>query len=162
MPEGLRGLVTVGAIAAALSSTNSVLSAMASVAVEDIYRPWLATPDRDEAHFLKASRVMVVVFAILLSAMAMVSYYWQQYTQLPLLNFALGVMAFAYASLLGVYGAGIFTNRGDETTVLWALIGGFVTVLLLQPYIFPIRVDFSIQMIVGSIVSFSIMMVGKK
>jgi len=162
MPEGLRGLVTVGAIAAALSSTNSVLSAMASVAVEDIYRPWLANPNRDEAHFLKASRIMVIVFAILLSAMAMVSYYWQQYTQLPLLNFALGVMAFAYASLLGVYGAGIFTNRGSETTVIWALIGGFVTVLLLQPYIFPIKVDFSIQMIVGTMVSFGIMMMGKK
>ena len=40
MPEGLRGLVTVGAIAAALSSTNSVLGAMASVAVEDLYKPW--------------------------------------------------------------------------------------------------------------------------
>ncbi len=39
MPNGLRGLVTVGAIAAALSSTNSVLSAMASVAPpQDIYR----------------------------------------------------------------------------------------------------------------------------
>jgi SSS family transporter len=162
MPEGLRGLVTVGAIAAALSSTNSVLSAMASVAIEDIYRPWLAHPNRDEAHFLKASRLMVIVFAILLCGMAMISYYWQRYTQLPLLNFALGVMAFAYASLLGVYGAGIFTNRGDETTVLWALIGGFVTVLVLQPYIFPIKVDFSIQIIAGTIISFGIMMIGKK
>jgi len=162
MPEGLRGLVTVGAIAAALSSTNSVLSAMASVAIEDIYRPWLAHPNRDEAHFLKASRLMVIVFAILLCGMAMISYYWQRYTQLPLLNFALGVMAFAYASLLGVYGAGIFTNRGDETTVLWALIGGFITVLVLQPYIFPIKVDFSIQIIAGTIISFGIMMIGKK
>jgi SSS family solute:Na+ symporter len=36
MPDGLRGLVTVGAIAAALSSTNSVLGAMASVAIEDL------------------------------------------------------------------------------------------------------------------------------
>jgi len=162
MPEGLRGLVTVGAIAAALSSTNSVLSAMASVAIEDIYRPWLAHPNRDEAHFLKASRLMVIVFAILLCGMAMISYYWQRYTQLPLLNFALGVMAFAYASLLGVYGAGIFTNRGDETTVLWALIGGLITVLVLQPYIFPIKVDFSIQIIAGTIISFGIMMIGKK
>ncbi len=162
MPEGLRGLVTVGAVAAALSSTNSVLSAMASVAVEDIYRPWLALKDRDEAHFLRVSRIMVVVFAILLSAMAMISYYWQQYTQLPLLNFALGVMAFAYASLLGVYGAGIFTNRGNEKTVLLALIGGFLTVLVLQPYIFPIKVDFSIQIIAGTMVSFGIMMMGKK
>ncbi len=162
MPEGLRGLVTVGAIAAALSSTNSVLSAMASVAVEDIYRPWLASVERDEAHFLKASRLMVVVFAVLLSGMAMVSFYWQQYTELPLLNFALGVMAFAYASLLGVYAAAIFTDRGSERTVLFALIGGFLTVLLLQPYIFPIKVDFSVMMVLGTLVSFAIMMIEKK
>jgi SSS family transporter len=59
MPEGLRGLVTVGAIAAALSSTNSVLSAMSSVAIEDIYRPWLTKNSKDETHYLKASRFMV-------------------------------------------------------------------------------------------------------
>lgn len=160
MPEGLRGLVTVGAIAAALSSTNSVLSAMSSVAIEDIYRGWLVK-GRSEEHYLAMSRVMVIVFAILLSIMGMLSFYWQQYTQLPLLNFALGVMAFAYASLLGVYGSAIFTNRGNEKTVLWALIGGFLTVLILQPYIFPIKVDFSIMMILGTLVSFSIMMTGK-
>ena len=166
MPEGLRGLVTVGAIAAALSSTNSVLSAMSSVAVEDIYRPWLASKDKDEAHFLKAGRFMVVTFAILLCGMAMLSFYWQQFTELPLLNFALGVMAFAYASLLGVYGAAIFTNRGNEKTVLFALIGGFLTVLILQPYILgqiiDLKVDFAVMMIVGTLVSFFIMMMGKE
>ncbi len=162
MPEGLRGLVTVGAIAAALSSTNSVLSAMASVAVEDIYRPWLAKEGRDEAHFLKVSRMMVITFAILLCGMAMISFYWQQFTELPLLSFALGVMAFAYASLLGVYGAAIFTNRGTERTVIFALIGGFLTVLILQPYVIgaviEVKVDFAIQMVLGTLVSFGIMM----
>ena len=165
MPEGLRGLVTVGAIAAALSSTNSVLSAMSSVAIEDIYRPWLGRGN-DEEHYLKASRFMVLVFALLLSLMAMVSFYWQQYTELPLLSFALGVMAFAYASLLGVYGAAIFTSRGTEKTVLYALIGGFLTVLLLQPYmigaLLDIKVDFAIVMVVGTAVSFLIMMMDKK
>ncbi|HIP51303.1 MAG TPA: sodium:solute symporter [Campylobacterales bacterium] len=166
MPEGLRGLVTVGAIAAALSSTNSVLSAMSSVAIEDIYRPWLSNNSKSEEHYLKASRFMVLVFAVLLSIMAMISFYWQQYSELPLLNFALGVMAFAYASLLGVYAAAIFTNRGNETTVLFALIGGFLTVLILQPYIIgniiDIKVDFAVMMVVGTLVSFSIMMLGKK
>ncbi len=164
MPEGLRGLVTVGAIAAALSSTNSVLSAMSSVAIEDIYRPWISKNQKSELYYLKASRVMVLVFALLLSIMAMVSFYWQQYTNLPLLSFALGVMAFAYASLLGVYGAAIFTNRGNEKTVLWALIGGFMTVLALQPYLLGrfIKIDFSLMMILGTLVSFFIMMLGEK
>jgi Na+/proline symporter len=74
-------------------------------------------------------------------------------------------MAFAYASLLGVYGAGIFTNRGTEDGVLYALIGGFLTVLLLQPYIIgsiiDIKVDFSIQMVLGTLVSFLIMVTKK-
>ncbi len=157
MPEGLKGLVTVGAIAAALSSTNSVLSAMASVAVEDIYKDIIK--DKTQGHYLKIGRLYVILFAILLSFMATISYYWQQYTALPLLNFALGVMAFAYASLLGVYFAGLFTNRGSEKRVLYALIGGFITVFLLQKYIIGVNIDFSIQMVVGTLVSFLVMVI---
>ncbi len=161
MPEGLRGLVTVGAIAAALSSANSVLGAMASVAVEDLYRPWkLKHGTMDEEHFLKASRVTVLFFALLLSAMAMVSYFWQRYSDLSLINFALGVMSFAYTGLLGVYFAAIFTSRGNRTTVLMALIGGFVTVLALQPYTFGITIGFAWQMLIGTAVSFFIMLLG--
>lgn len=160
MPEGLRGLVTVGAVAAALSSSNSVLGAMSSVAIEDLYKPYRQSKNdvRSEKHYLKASRVAVVIFATLLSSMAMLSYYWQQYTQLELLSFALGVMAFAYAGLLGVYGAAIFTKRGSSKTVLVALIAGFITVLALQPYTFGISLGFSWQIIIGTLVSFSIML----
>ena len=145
MPEGMRGLVTVGAVAAALSSSNSVLGAMSSVAIEDLYKPWKLKRDTvDEMHFVKAGRNMVLFFAVALSGMAMLSYYWQQYTELPLLSFALGVMAFAYTGLLGVFGAAIFTNRGNEKTVLYALIGGFMTVLLLQPYVLGAVLDFKL------------------
>jgi len=173
MPEGLRGLVTVGAIAAALSSTNSVLGAMSSVAIEDLYRPWREAQREQsdksqltESHYLKAGKFAVLLFAILLSIMAMISYYWQHATDTHLLNFALGVMAFSYAGLLGVYGAAIFTNRGSQQSVLWALIGGFMTVLFLQPYILAYlgiawKIGFSWQLLVGSIVSFGIMLLGR-
>ena len=163
MPEGLRGLVTVGAIAAALSSTNSVLGAMASVAVEDIYKPWkLKRGEADEIHFVKASRFAVLFFAVVLSIMAMISYFWQQYSDLSLLSFALGVMAFAYTGLLGVYFSAIFTSRGNERTVLWALVGGFISVLILQPYTFSISIGFSWQIVIGTLVAFLIMQLGVK
>lgn len=164
MPDGLRGLVTVGAIAAALSSTNSVLGAMSSVAIEDIYRPYRERRGgTTEAHMLKASKISVLVFALLLSGMAMLSYYWQHATQTHLLTFALGVMAFAYAGLLGVYGAAIFTSRGSQKSLFWALIGGFMTVLMLQPYILDIfnitlKIGFSWQLLLGTTLSFGIMM----
>ena len=167
MPEGMRGLVTVGAVAAALSSSNSVLGAMSSVAIEDLYKPWKKKQGSiDEMHFVKAGRKAVLFFAVALSAMAMLSYYWQRYTDLPLLSFALGVMAFAYTGLLGVFGAAIFTNRGNAATVPLALLGGFLTVLFLQPYILGtllnINLGFAWQILIGTAVAFFIMMAGKQ
>ena len=167
MPEGMRGLVTVGAVAAALSSSNSVLGAMSSVAIEDLYKPWKQKQgDIDEMHFVKAGRHAVLLFAVALSAMAMLSYYWQRYTELPLLSFALGVMAFAYTGLLGVFAAAIFTKRGSARTVPLALLGGFITVLLLQPYVLGSVLDFKLgfawQILGGSIVAFGIMLMGKE
>jgi len=166
MPEGIRGLVTVGAVAAALSSSNSVLGAMSSVAIEDLYKPWkMKQSTTDEMHFVKAGRNAVLFFAVALSAMAMLSYYWQRYTELPLLSFALGVMAFAYTGLLGVFGAAIFTKRGSAITVPLALLSGFMTVLLLQPYvlgnIFDLKLGFAWQILGGTIVAFGVMMMGK-
>lgn len=161
MPEGLRGLVTVGAIAAALSSTNSVLGAMASVAVEDLYRPWRLKQSKvEEQHFVKASRFAVLLFAVILSIMAMVSYFWQRHGDLSLINFALGVMAFAYTGLLGVYFSAIFTSRGNEKSVLWGLFGGFATVLALQPYTFGFEIGFSWQMVIGTAAAFLIVQTG--
>ena len=167
MPEGLRGLVTVGAIAAALSSTNSVLGAMSSVAIEDLYKPYKEKQGTVEAyHFVKAARVGVLLFAVLLAAMAMLSYYWQRYSEVSLLSFALGVMAFAYSGLLGVYFSAIFTKRGSETSVLFGLIGGFVTVLLLQPYLLGqiagYALGFAWQIVIGTAVAFGIVQMGKR
>ena len=161
MPDGLRGLVTVGAIAAALSSTNSVLSAMASIAVEDLYKPWrLKRGMTQELHFVKASRLAVLFFAVILSFMAMASYFWQRYSDLSLISFAIGVMAFAYTGLLGVYFSAIFTSRGNNRSVLWGLIGGFATVLALQPYSFGIELGFSWQIVIGTAAAFLIVQLG--
>ena len=167
MPEGMRGLVTVGAVAAALSSSNSVLGAMSSVAIEDLYRPWKEKQGvKDEMHYVKAGRNAVLFFAVALSLMAMLSYYWQRYTELPLLSFALGVMAFAYTGLLGVFGAAIFTKRGSATLVPFSLLAGFMTVLLLQPYVLGAVLDFKLgfawQILGGTLVAFGVMMLGKE
>jgi len=167
MPEGMRGLVTVGAVAAALSSSNSVLGAMSSVAIEDIYRPWKEkrSTNISEKHFVEAGRKAVLIFALLLSLMAILSFYWQRYSELPLLSFALGVMAFAYTGLLGVFGTAIFTNRGNAKRVPFALLGGFLTVLLLQPYalagFYDWKLGFAWQIVAGTAVSFMIMISAK-
>ena len=162
LPDGVRGFVSVGAIAAALSSTNSVLGAMSSVAIEDIYKPYKLKQDGsyDDSYFLKASKVAVVFFAVLLMLMALGSYIWQRNFDIPLISFALGVMAFTYTGLLGVFFSAIFTKRGNETTVTYALFGGFLTVLALQPYTFGVSIGFAWQIVIGSVVAFFIMQLG--
>ncbi|MGB5077859.1 MAG: sodium:solute symporter, partial [Sphingorhabdus sp.] len=103
IPPGLRGLVTVGVIAAA--AINSGLISMSAVVVNDFYRPWRER--RGVAvgshHYVNAGRAAMLVLAFALFAMSILCFYWQQYSDLPLLEFVLGVMVFAYSGLLGVY-----------------------------------------------------------
>ncbi len=134
LPAGLRGLATVGVLAAA--AMNSELIAMAGVAIGDFYRPWATRRGvTDELHFVRAGRVASVGIGVVLAGMAMLSYYWQHYADSGLLDFVLGVMAFAYSGLLGVYGVALWTRRGNSASVIAALAAGFVTVLLFQPWI---------------------------
>ena len=159
MPEGLKGFVTVGAIAAALSSTNSVLGAMSSVAIEDIYKPnrLKSNPNTDEFYFVKMAKIMVLVFALALSIMAVLSYIIHSMSDVPIISFALGVMAYAYSGLLGVFAAAIFTARGNSKLVPYALLGGFLSVLSMQGYTFGLNIGFAWQLVIGTLVSFFIM-----
>ena len=131
LPPGLRGLVTVGVIAAA--AINSGLISMSAVLVGDLYRPFAGT--RSEAHFVHMGRAASVVLGLALFGMALLSYHWQRYSDAALLDFVLGVMAFAYSGLLGVYGVALFTRRGNSASVIAAFVVGFMTVLAFQPFV---------------------------
>jgi len=136
LPPGLRGLVTAGIMAAAVATTNSALNAMSSVLVQDFYRPWRERRGgAAEHHYVQAGRAGMGIIGVAMLAVAVLSFYWQHYAKLGLLEFALQVMVFAYAGLLGVYFAAVLTPRGNSTSVIASLIAGFVTVLLLQPAI---------------------------
>jgi len=171
MPSGLRGLVTVGIVAAALSTLNSGLNSMSSVVIQDLYRPWLEKRKikKTETHFVNAGRMGMLVAAVALASMAVLSFYWQRYTDMPLLAFALSVMVFSYSGLLGVYFNALFTRRGNETTVLAALIAGFLCTLFFQSYIqdminievLKFDLAFPYQLCIATLISFLICFSGK-
>lgn len=167
IPPGLRGLVTVGIIAAA--AINSGLISMSAVLVNDFYRPFVERRQRrEEAHFVLAGRVATVALGLALFVMSILCYYWQRYSNLPLLDFVLGVMAFAYSGLLGVYATALFTRRGSSRSVVAALIGGFLTVLAFQAGVvdglgLPAAmksIAFPWQLCVGTAVAMAICMLG--
>ncbi|MCG9598386.1 sodium:solute symporter [Vibrio sp. Isolate25] len=175
MPAGLRGLVTVGVVAAALSTLNSGLNSMSSVATQDLYKPWKEARDgkQDDAHYVKVGRLGMAAAAIALGSMGILCFYWQQYTDMPLLAFALSVMVFAYTGLLGVYFTALFTDRGSERSVAMALVAGFLTTLLLQAYVWDntfgllnpdwvgLSLAFPYQLCIGTFVSFAVCLCGK-
>ncbi len=170
IPPGLRGLVTVGVIAAA--AINSGLISMSAVLINDFYRPWRERAGAvvAEVHFVAAGRFATVVLGLALFAMSILCYYWQRYSSLPLLDFVLGVMAFAYSGLLGVYFTAVFTRRGSSASVIAALIAGFVTIFMFQGYVVDAiglpavvkTIAFPWQLCLGTTVAISVCMMGNQ
>lgn len=141
IPMGVRGLMIVGLLAAALSSFNSAINAMASSFVSDLYLPIKKERGHaveDNADQMTSSRKMVILMGAVLTGFAIVTAVMQQSSGLNLVDFATGIMCFAYAGMIGVFLTAIFTKRGNTKSVLAALIVGaaIIVPLMFQKQIF--------------------------
>jgi SSS family transporter len=144
MPAGLSGLMMAGLFAAGLSSLNSGINAMASTFINDFYRR--LSPGRTERHYLRAGRLAVIGWGLVLGGFAVVCVAWQtREGELKeggtLLTFALSVMTFAYAGLVPVFLIALLTRRGSTRGVIATLLVGFVTVLGMQAIVWDRIVD---------------------
>lgn len=136
IPMGVRGLMITGLLAAALSSFNSAINAMASSFVTDLYLPIRADRGKavkGDAEQLSSSRKMVFLMGILLTGFAIVTAVMQEASGLNLVDFATGVMCFAYAGMIGVFLTAIFTkSRGNYASVVAAIVIGALIILPLM------------------------------
>ena len=135
IPAGVRGLMIVGLLAAALSSFNSAINAMASSFVSDLYLPIRKERGHsveDNAEQMTSSRKMVILMGAILTAFAIVTAVMQQSSGLNLVDFATGIMCFAYAGMIGVFLTAIFTKRGNTKSVLASLIVGAAIIVPLM------------------------------
>lgn len=131
LPTGLRGAMIAGLFAVGLGSLNSAINAMAATFVKDFYMRW--QPGRPDTHYLSAGRWSVAGWGVILAAFATLCVYWHGSSRgTTLIDFALGVMPFAYTGLLAVFVTALFTKRGNSTSAVLALLSGFLTVLFFQ------------------------------
>jgi len=165
LPAGLRGLSMAGLFAAAMSSFDSAINAMASTAVADLYLPWRRARGHADDGAILESRAAVALMGLALTLFAALAVWLQSVDDTSLIGFALGVMAFALAPLLGVFSAALFTLRGNNASVLAALVAGVLVVLLLQPYMLPAGLGFKLGWpwvwVAAAPVSFGVCVLGR-
>ena len=80
-----------------------------------------------------------------------------------LINFALGVMTFAYAGLMGVFLCVLLTRRGSTPSVVAALVVG-LSVIAASRYIGPIAdlgLAWPYWMVLGTAASFGVCLLGR-
>lgn len=108
LPSGLRGLLLVGVLAAAMSSLDSTMGALSSSALVDLYRP-IFKPKEGENRGLIASRLLVALFGCIL---ALIAYMLKDAEGFLWLTFQ--IASVTYGALLGVFLLGILTTRGSD------------------------------------------------
>ncbi len=166
IPMGLRGLMITGLLAAALSSFNSAINAMASSFVTDLYLPIKAERGkavRSDADQLSSSRKMVFLMGMLLTGFAIVTAVMQEASGLNLVDFATGVMCFAYAGMIGVFLTAIFTKRGNTVSVIAAIVVGMIIIipLMFQKQLFDTQyIAWTWWAPIGGIISFLVCYAG--
>ena len=174
LPTGLAGLAIAGMFAAAQGSLDSAINAMASSAVADLY--WPLKRRRGEAVDVsahsKAPRLAVAAMGLLLILFAIgAAFYYDPKGRRPLIDFALGVMSFAYTGMLGVFLTALLTRRGNTASVLLALATGVIVTTLLQESVFawltqrflgiPHRLASFWWMPIGTAISFLVCVAGR-
>jgi solute:Na+ symporter, SSS family len=135
LPTVLSGLSIAGFFAIAQGSMDSAMNALASSIVADIWLPLRQRyfkNDPNSAASAKASKLTVAVVGAMLGGFAIFCAIIYDPHNKTLLDFALGVMTFAFSGLLGVFLAALLTSRGNSVSVIAALIAGILTVTMLQ------------------------------
>lgn len=134
LPPGLTGLILAGAFAAAISSLDSVLAALSQTSLSAWYGREKLEQDGHGAAMVFRSRVMVVVWAAILSAFAiLLAGGYAQSENKNLIDLAFGMVAYTYGPLLGILLAAILPGRRS----LNGLITGVCISILVVAWVRP-------------------------
>jgi len=144
--------------------------------VADLYYPlrqYLGRPI-DRKMSVRAPKLAVVAMGIVMGLFAIICASVYNGKAETLIQFALGVMSFAYTGMLGVFLTALLTRRGNAVSVLLALATGAIAVVLMQDSILgwwtqpffgtpekPCRLAMTWWMPIGTIASFLVCVAGR-
>ena len=118
LPPGVAGLIIAAAIAAAMSSLDSSINAMATVGVHDIYRRhWVK--DREDKHYLHVAWYLATAVTIVMIIGAYILTQTQTKTLQDTYN---TIGSVVMGGVLGLYLLGFCTRRGSAKSVWFAVV----------------------------------------
>ncbi len=174
MPTVLSGISIVGFFAIAQGSMDSAINALASSAVADIYYPlrqrlgYADTSATDRS----APKLAVAAMGLCMSSLGIACVFLYDKNDRTLIDFALGILSFAFTGMLGVFLTALLTPRGNTISILCALAVGVLSVVLMQPGILerwtsamfhhPLHLASTWWMPVGTILSFAVCVSGNR
>ncbi|MEM9209357.1 MAG: sodium/solute symporter, partial [Pseudomonadota bacterium] len=127
IPVGLKGLLIAGILSAAISSLDSILAALSQISLTMFYKPYVR-PDADEGHLLRVSRLLVVLWGVVLAAMA-----WQfSASELDLVTLAFSMTTYTWGPMLGLFVLSILARRFRVAHVGRAVMLSIAVVLLIN------------------------------
>lgn len=129
MPPLLSGLLMAAIFAAAISTLDSLLAALSQSTISILYQPFLK-PQASDRHYVRASRVIVLIWGILLTAFAIYCDVIAR-SYADLIQFALAMAAYTYGGLLGVFLLAFLPTRRDDLGLLWGVPLSMLTVFAL-------------------------------
>jgi solute:Na+ symporter, SSS family len=172
LPTVLSGLAIVGLFAVAQGSMDSAINALASSAVSDVYFPLRRRLGRRaDVHTPTEAPKFAVAFVGAIMTLAAIGFVFvYDPADRTFIDFALGVMTFAFSGMLGVFLTGLLTRRGNSASVLAALVAGVITIALLQDGVLawwtktifgtPYRLAWPWWMPIGTAASFLVCVLG--
>ena len=105
--------------ATAISTLDSLLAALSQSTIAIFYRPFIR-PDASDKHYVRASRVIVFLWGILLTAFAIYCDVLAR-SYADLIQFALAMAAYTYGALLGTFLLAFLPTQRDDRGLLWAV-----------------------------------------
>lgn len=143
LPVGLRGLILAGVFAAAISSLDSILAALSQTTLSLFHKTGVEESEEQHQKLLKASRMLVVGWGILLTLFAI--FLDRMRGDINVVNLAFGMVSYTAGPLLGMFLAAIAPNRQASLRGLTlGFIVSFVTVLFFRTDIYTILSNFNV------------------
>jgi SSS family transporter len=130
MPPLLSGLLMAAIFAAAISTLDSLLAALSQSTISILYQPYLK-PRASDRHYVRASRVIVLIWGVLLTAFAVYCDVLAR-SYADLIQFALAMAAYTYGGLLGVFLLAFLPTQRDDLGLLWGVPLSMLTVFALS------------------------------